>query len=74
MHGDPDEDVFRALLRVLHKHIKVPVVAEDAGIEQFVLKLFPRSTPIRIDQVPVGILPLRVLVEILHVGVRGRAV
>ncbi len=74
MHGDADEDVFRALLRVLHEHVKVPVVVKDAGIEQLVLKLFPRASPVRFDQVPVGILPLRVLVEILHVRVGGRAV
>ena len=74
VHGNADEDVFRALLRVLHEHVKIPVVVEDAGIEQLVLKLFPRASPVRFDQVPVRILPLRVLVEILHVRVRGRAV
>ena len=74
VHGDADEDVFRALLRVFHEHVEVPVVVEGAGIEQLVLELVPRSAPVRVDQVPVGILPLRVLVEILHVRVRGRAV
>ena len=74
VHGDADEDVFRALLRVLHEHVEIPVVVEDAGIEQLVLELFPRSSPVGLDQVPVGILPLRVLVEILHVRVGGRAV
>jgi hypothetical protein len=34
-------DVFRAFLRVLHEYVKVPVILEDACIEQFVLELFP---------------------------------
>ena len=74
MHGDTDEDVFRAFLGVLDKHVKVAVLVEDAGIEQLVLELFARSPPVRLDQVAVGILPLRILVEVLHVGVRRRAV
>ena len=74
VHGDADEDVFGAGLRVFHEHVEVPVVVEGAGIQQFVFELGPRSAPVRLDQVPVGILPLRVLVEILHVRVRGRAV
>ena len=74
VHGDPDEDVFRAFLGVFDEHVKVAVVVKYAGIEQLVLELFPRSSPVGLDQVPVGILPLRVLVEVLHVGVRRRAV
>jgi hypothetical protein len=74
VHGNSNEDVFRALLRVLHEHVKIPVVVEHACIEQLVLELFPRSSPVRFDQVPVAILPLRVLVEILHVRVGWRAV
>ena len=74
VHGDPDEDVFRAFLGVFDKHVKVAVVVKYAGVEQLVLELFPRSSPVGFDQVPVGILPLRVLVEVLHVGVRRRAV
>ena len=74
MNGDPHEDVFRALLRVFHEHVKIPVVAEHAGIEQLVLEFFPRSPSVGVDQVAIGIFPLRVLVEIFHVRVRRRAV
>ena len=74
VNGDADEDVFRAFLGVLHEHVEVPVVVKDARIEQFVLELLPRPSPVRLDQVAVGKLPLRVLVQILHVGVRGSAV
>ena len=74
VHGDPDEHVFRALLGVFDEHVEVAVVVEDAGVEQLVLELLPRSSPVRLDQVPVGKLALRVLVEVLHVRVRRRAV
>ena len=74
VNGDADEHVFRAFLGVLHEHVKVPVVVKHARIEQFVLELLPRPSPVRLDQVAVGKLPLRVLVQILHVGVRGSAV
>ncbi len=74
MHGHADEHVFRAFLGVLHEHVKVAVGVKDAGVEQFVLELFARAPPVRFDQVAVGILPLRVLVEILHVRMGRRAV
>jgi hypothetical protein len=74
VHGDPHEDVFRALLGVLDEHVKVPVIVKYAGVEQLVFKLFPRPSPVRFDQIPVRVLPLRVLVEVLHVRVRRRAV
>ena len=74
VHGDANENVLRALLRVLHEHVEVPIVVEGARVEQLVLELLPRSPAVRLDQVPVGILPLRVLVEVLHVRVGGRAV
>ena len=72
--GDADEHVFRTLLGVLHEHVEVPVLIENAGVEEFVLEVFPRSSAVGLDQVPVGKLALRVLVQILHVRVRRRAV
>ena len=59
---------------VFHEHVEISVIVEDTGIEQFVFELLPRSPPVGLDQVPVGKLALRVLVEVLHVGVRRRAV
>ena len=74
VHGDPDEHVFRAFLGVFHEHVEIAVVVKHARIEQLVLELLPRPSPVRLDQVAVGKLPLRILVQILHVRVRGRAV
>ena len=67
-------DVFRVRLGVLDEHVEIAVVVEDARVQKFVLELFARAAPVRFDQVAIGILPLRVLVQILHVRVRRRAV
>ena len=72
--GDPDQDVVRTALGVLEKDVEVPVVVEDAGVDQLVLELLPRPALVRFHQVPVRELPLRVLVEVLHVRVRRRRI
>jgi hypothetical protein len=41
VHRNADEDVFRARLGVFHEYVEIPVVVEDAGIEQLVLELVP---------------------------------
>ena len=74
VHGNANKDVFRTLLRVLQKHIKISAFAEDSRIDQLIFKLVPRPFSIRFDQVPIRIFPLRVLVEILHVRVSRRGV
>ena len=72
--GDADQHVLRTRLGVLDEHVEVAVAVEDAGIEQLVLELLARPAPVGLDQVPVGKLALRVLVQVLHVRVRGRAI
>ena len=72
--GDPDQDVVRAAFGVLEKDVEVPVVVEDARVDQLVLELRSRPPLVGFHQVPVRELPLRVLVEVLHVRVRGRRV
>ena len=71
---DLHQDVFRTGLGVLHEDVEVPVVVEDAGVEQLVLDLVPGTPAVRLHQVGVGKRRLRILVEILHVRVRRRAV
>jgi hypothetical protein len=39
--GDADQDVVRTFLGVLEEHVEVPVVVEDARVEQLVLELLP---------------------------------
>ena len=74
VHRDADEDILGTGLRVFHEHVEIAAVVEDAGVEQLVFELVPRSVPVRVDEVAIGKLALRVLVQILHVRVRGCAV
>ena len=69
-----NQDVFRFLLGVFHKHIEIAIIFKDASIDQLVLKLVPRSFPVVFYQVVVWECSLRIFVEIFHVGVRWRAV
>ncbi len=66
--ADPDQDVLRRVLRVFHEHVEVAVVVEDSGIEKLVLRIVPPAPPVLIDEIRIGIGPLRVLVQVLHVG------
>ena len=74
LDGDANEYVLRRGLGVLHEDVEVAVFREDAGIEQFVLRLQLRAGAVGLDQIVIGVGQLRVLVEPLHVGVGGRRV
>ena len=71
---DLHEDVVGAALGVLHEDVEVPVVVEDARVEELVLHVVAVAPAVRLHQVGVGIGRLRVLVEVLHVRVGRRAV
>jgi hypothetical protein len=49
-------------------------VFEHAGVEQLVFEFVARSLPVDLDQVFIWVGALRILVEVLHVGVRRRAI
>src|SRR5215470_19287369 len=70
--GDLDEDVLGAGLGVFHEHVEVAILIEDARIQQLVLELLAAPAPVGLYQVAVWIGRLRVLVQILHVRMRGR--
>ena len=74
MHGDLHEDVFRGILRVFDEDVEVAVVVEDPGVDQLVLGLGLAARAVGGDQVVVGELALRVLVEHLQVRRRRRRV
>ena len=74
VNADLDQDVFASGLRILDKDVEVAVLVEDARVEQLVLEFVAAADPARLNQIAVGIGCLRVLVEVLHVRVRGRAV
>ena len=72
--GDADQDVVGACLGVLEEHVEVAVVVEDARVEQLVFDLLPRPSAVRLHEVSIRELPLRILVEVRHVRVRGRRI
>ena len=71
---DAHEDVFRSALGVLHEHVEVAVVLEDAGVEELVLHLLAGAPAVGLHQVGVGIRRVRILVQKLHVRVGRRAI
>ncbi len=72
--GDLHEKIFRPAFGIFHEHVEVPIVIEDAGVQQFVLHLLAASPSVRLDQVVVGKRRLRIFVEVFHVRMGGRAV
>jgi hypothetical protein len=72
--GHTDQEVLRAFLRVFQEDVEVAVVVEDPGVEELVFELLPRPLPVRVQEVPVGELALRVFVEVLHVRMGRRGV
>ena len=39
--SNPDQDVFRRILGILNKDIKVPVIIKNTGIKQLIFRLIP---------------------------------
>ena len=74
VHGHLDEDVIGRSLGVLHEHVEVAILVEDPRVDQLVLELGAGAPAVRGDEVAVGELALRVLVQQLQIRVRGRAV
>src|SRR5437667_1826821 len=72
--GDKHQNVVRRGLGVFDEDVEIAVVVENAGVEQFELRLVFATTPVLLDQPSIGEFPLRILVEQLQVGVRWRGV
>src|SRR5574337_1546697 len=70
-HTDPDEDVFCARFGVFNKDVKVTILIEDTRVQQFILRGASPAPTVFVHQPPIRELRLRVLVEILHIGVGG---
>src|SRR5271170_7799735 len=73
-YADFDQQIVGRRLRVFNKDVEVAVVVEHAGVQQLVFLFVARALPVGLDEVVVRIGAMRVLVEVLHVGVRGGAV
>src|SRR5215831_7436143 len=59
---DSNQDVFRSLLGIFHKHIEIAVVFKDASVDQLVLRIVPRPFPVGFYQVVVWECSLRIFV------------
>src|SRR5437899_3858756 len=69
-----DQNVFDITLRILHNYIEIAVLAEYSCVEEFEFWLIFSATAIFFDELRIGIRSMRILVEIVHVGVRGSTV
>src|SRR5262249_13928622 len=72
--GNADEDVVGSGLGVLDEHIEVAVSIENARVQQLVLQGMPIALTVCLDELTIRKGCLRVLVEVLHVGMRGRRI
>jgi hypothetical protein len=72
--GDGDQQIFRSVFCVLHENIEVAVLAKDSAVEQFVLKFVPAVPSVLTYKIVIRKCTLRILIQIFHVGVRGRVV
>ena len=73
-HTDLDQNVLWRLLGILDEHIEVTIVVEDTRIQKLVFHLVAVAPSACGDQVIVGEGCLWILVQVLHVRVRRRAV
>ena len=62
-NADLDEDVGRRGLRIFHKNIKIPIVVEDAGIDQLVFPIVAATLPACFYEIVVGIRILRIFID-----------
>src|SRR5207245_116137 len=73
-YADLDEEVFWRLFSIFHKDIEVAVLLEHTRVEQFIFHVATIAPLVGLDQIVVRIFRLRIFVQVLHVGMRGRAV
>ena len=73
-HGDLNQNIFLVRLSILHEHIEVAVLAENPGIQKFILKVEKATSTIFTDQILIRKLGLRVFVEHFHVAMSRGAV
>src|SRR6266478_9540457 len=70
-YGDLDQDVFGARLGVLDEHIEIAVFGEGTGVQQLILEISAIPAAVFFDDFSVRKFKLGILVESLHVRVRG---
>jgi hypothetical protein len=53
--GDLDQHVIWIGLGVLDEHVKVTILVHDPRVEKLIFQLAARASPVRLNQVAVGI-------------------
>jgi len=71
---DANAKILAGNLAIFYKDIKITMVIEYAGVEKFVFEPSAGAFSVLIQQALVGVFRLRILVQILHVGVGRGAV
>ena len=74
MRGNDHDDVVRRGLGVFDKDVEIPVLIEQAGVDQFKFWRMLRPCGVALAQLRVWIFPLRVLVEHFEISVRRRRI
>ena len=72
--GNSNRDIVDIFLGILNLHIEVSAVLEDACVEQFELGLLTIAPRVLLDQLRIRKRLVRVLVQILHIGMSRRGV
>ena len=71
---DANENIFVAALRILGKNVEVPVFSKHSCVVELKLRFAATTLAIFLCQCLVRKLCLRILVEHLHIAVRGRGI
>ena len=71
---DPDQNVVRVRLGILSEYIEIPVLFEDARIQQLKLGVVTAAAAVLVNQPCIRKLGLRIFIEGFHVRVCRRAV
>ena len=71
---DADQNIVGVGLGVFDEDVEVAVLVEDAGVDQFEFRIAARAAAVFLEQLLVGKLGLRILVQALHVGMRRRGI
>src|SRR4029077_11384419 len=72
--GDARQNVIHVLLSPFNENIEVAVFAENSRIDQLILKLRAAARPGDLNHRLIREFELRVLVQVLHVRMRGDVV
>ncbi len=69
-----DQHIFRFGFGVLDKYIKIAIIVKNPRINELVLRLFKGTFAVCLHQIGIWVRPLRIFVQIFHIGMRWGAI